>query len=57
MGIYSVGAIFSPNAKKKIALEKSSETRILFAPWPGFVVDRLKFVFVSTLKDQFVFLV
>ena len=42
---------------KKFAPEKKLRTRTLFTQWSGFVVHKLKFYFMSTLRDKFISLV
>ena len=52
MGTHSVSVDVKQNAGK-ICITKSSEHRFS-ALWSGFVVYKLKFVFVSTLRDKFI---
>ena len=48
---------YSVQMREKILTRKKLRTRTLFTQWSGFVVHKLKFVFVSTLRDKFISLV
>ena len=48
---------YSVQMREKIRTRKKLQARTLFTQWSGFVVHKIKFVFMSILRDQFISLV
>ena len=48
---------YSVQMREKIRTRKKLRTRALSTQWSGFVALKVKFVFVSTLRDKFISLV
>ena len=48
---------YSVQMREKIRTRKELRTQTLSTKWSGLVVQKLKFVFVSTLRDKFISLI
>ena len=48
---------YSVQMREKIRTKKKLQIRTLFTLWSGFVLHKIKFVFMSTLRDRFISLV
>ena len=57
MGTYFASLDIQSKCGKKVRTEKKLRRRTLFTQWSGFVVHKLKFYFMSTLRDKFISLV